>query len=113
METKRLRLRAFTKQDIPALHLLLQDPEVNTFLPWFPSESIEETRIFYQEKIEHCPYAYVICLKTDPMPIGYIKVKMDDSYDLGYALRKEYWHKGFTTEAGQAVIERLKNLGVP
>ena len=38
-------------------------------------------------------------LETEDCPVGYIKVSMDDSYDLGYGLYKEYWHKGIITEA--------------
>ena len=38
---------------------------------------------------------------------------MDDSYDFGYALRKEFWHRGIVTEAGRAVIEQLKKDGIP
>ena len=38
---------------------------------------------------------------------------MDDSHDFGYALRKEFWHKRIVTEAGRAVIERLKKDGIP
>lgn len=33
---------------------------------------------------------------------------MEDSYDLGYGLRKEYWHQGIASEAVKAVIEQLK-----
>ena len=35
----RLTLRHFTEQDMAALHLLLQDEAVNTFLPWFPMKT--------------------------------------------------------------------------
>ena len=38
---------------------------------------------------------------------------MDDSYDFGYALRKEFWHKGLVTEASRAVVAQLMKDGVP
>lgn len=41
-------------------------------------------------------------MKDDNLPIGYINVRIDDSYELGYGLRKEFWHKGIVTEAGKA-----------
>ena len=34
LETERLILRKFTEQDMEALFLILQDEEVNRFLPW-------------------------------------------------------------------------------
>ena len=38
---------------------------------------------------------------------------MNDSYDFGYGLRKELWHKGIVAEASEAVIRRLKNDSIP
>ena len=43
LETERLILRKFTRQDIEALYLILRDEEVNKFLPWCPVKNIEET----------------------------------------------------------------------
>ncbi len=40
--TERLFLRKFTVSDIPALFRMLQDSEMNTFLPWFPLKNITE-----------------------------------------------------------------------
>ena len=38
---------------------------------------------------------------------------MEESHDLGYGLRKEYWNQGIVTEAGRAVIERVRKDGIP
>ena len=38
---------------------------------------------------------------------------MDDSHDLGYALHKEFWHKGIACEASKALINQLKKDGIP
>lgn len=38
---------------------------------------------------------------------------MDDSHDLGYGLQRRFWRQGIVTEAGQAVIERLRRDGLP
>lgn len=62
---------------------------------------------------QECSYNYAICLKDDNYPIGYVNVDTHDSYDLGYGLRKEFWHKGIITEACRAVIEQLKKDGIP
>ena len=117
LETKRLILRKFTEQDMEALFLILQDKEVNRFLPWYPLKSLEETQRFYEEKYaskyaQPQAYAYAICLKKDNYPIGYMKVDMEEHHDFGYGLRKEFWHKGIVTEAGKAVIEQVKKDGL-
>lgn len=117
LETERLVLRRFEERDIEALYLLLRDEKVNTFLPWFPLKSIAETYAFFEtnyaaEYTKPQAYAYAICLKEDQYPIGYMKVGMEDGHDLGYGLRKEFWHRGIVTEAGKAVIAQVKEDGL-
>ena len=116
--TKRLILRKFTEKDIEALFLILQDKEVNRFLPWFPVESLAEARQFYEKRYaskyaNQQAYAYAVCLREDNYPVGYIGIDMKEPYDLGYGLCKEFWHKGIATEAGRAVIEQVKKDGLP
>ena len=127
LETERLLLRKFTEDDIEALYEILRDEEVNRFLPWYPLRSIEEAREFFEERYaaEYAKpqaYAYATCLKdgspSSPSshgsrPIGYIKVDMDDSHDLGYGLRREFWHRGIVSEAAKAVVEQVKRDGLP
>lgn len=94
LETDRLILRKLEDRDMEALYLLLRDEEVNTFLPWFPIKNMTETKNFYEKRFMDREYSLAICLKENDCPIGYINVDTDDSHDLGYALRKEYWHRG-------------------
>ena len=105
IETNRLILRKFEEKDIQALYLLLKDEEVNTFLPWYTVKNIKDTEDFYKKHFANKEYCFAICLKENDKLIGYIKVDMDDSHDLGYALHKEFWHKGFATEAAIACKE--------
>ena len=51
LQTERLLLRRFFPEDVPALFLLLQDEEVNTFLPWFALKDMQEAETFYRERI--------------------------------------------------------------
>ena len=118
IKTDRLILRKFAEEDMEALFLILKDEEVNKFLPWYPAKSLEEARYFYEERYasvyaEPRGYAYAICLKKDNFPIGYIKVDMKEHHDLGYGLRREFWHRGIATEASKAVIKQVKKDGLP
>lgn len=118
LETKRLILRRFTENDIDALFLILKDEEVNKFLPWYPVKNLEEAKKFYEERYaekynQPSGYDYAICLKSDNFPIGYVNVDTEEPHDFGYALRKEFWHKGIVTEAGMAVAEQVKRDGLP
>lgn len=116
--TERLILRQFTEQDTNTLFLIMKDKEVNTFLPVFPLENIEETKIYLQNKYlenysQRKGFYYAICLKEDNIPIGYVHVSGDDSHDLGYGLRKEFWHKGIVSEACKAIVEIVKKAPIP
>ncbi len=118
LKTERLILRKFTESDMEALFLILKDEEVNKFLPWYPMKNIEETMKFYEEQYiskyaQPQGYAYAICLKEDNLPIGYIKVDTEEHHDLGYGLRKEFWHRGIVTEAGKDVVGQVKKDGLP
>lgn len=118
LETERLILRKFTHDDLHALYEIYSDRDVNKFLPWFPLENEDEAKSLFEEKyaaVYSKPqgYAYAICLRSDNYPIGYIKVDMNDSYDLGYGLRKEFWHQGIVSEAAQVLAEQLKKDGIP
>ncbi len=118
LKTERLILRKFTENDLTALYEIYSDKEVNNFLPWFPLTTLEEAREFYNKQYEskynqECSYNYAICSKEDNYPIGYVNVGTNDSYDFGYGLKKEFWHKGIVTEAGRAVIEQLRKDGIP
>ena len=97
LTTDRLTLRHFTEQDMAALHLLLQDEAVNTFLPWFPMKNIEQTRAFYRARMAGKRYCFAVCFQG--APVGYIQADEAGCHDLGYALRREFWHRGFATEA--------------
>lgn len=47
-------------------------------------------------------------LKENNLPIDYVNIDLDDSHDLGYGLKKEYWHQGIVSEAVEAVIQQAK-----
>ena len=116
--TDRLCLRHFTEDDLSAIYMIYGDEKANTFLPWHTARSMDDARRFLEERYlsryrKGWAYAYAICLRSDDVPVGYIKIGMDDSYDLGYAIRHEFWHLGLTSEAGRAFIARLRDDGIP
>ena len=116
LKTKRLILRHFTEKDINALFAILSDKDVNTFLPMYPLKNIEEAKKYFQyikDYIQQKGHHYAICLKEDNIPIGCIHVSADDSHDLGYSIRKEFWHKGICTESCLAIIDMLKQTDIP
>lgn len=96
----------------------MSDDTVNEFLPWLPLKNIEQAKGDLQErflKSYDAPkgFKYAICLQSDNIPIGYVNLSSDDSFDFGYGLSKEFWHKGIVTEASRAGTEQLKKSNIP
>lgn len=113
INTNRLILRKFNENDFNSLFLILKDKDVNTYLPMFPLKNIEEAKQYlYQNFIEKyklpISYHYAICLKSNNIPIGYINISDDESFDFGYALNKNFWNNGIITETAKAIIKMLK-----
>lgn len=119
IETDRLVLRKFTDSDIDDMFILYSDEEVNKFLPWFPFKTRDEVKKYLYNNIfpfyeKDVAYSYAITQKADNQVIGYIHINdIGGSNDMGYALRKEFWHKGITSEACAAVINRLQKVNFP
>lgn len=116
--SSRLILRKFTEADIQALFLLLKDEQVNTYLPWFPAKTLSDARTFYEQRFAKTScsaqgYKYAVCLKEDNIPIGYVQMDAGDAHDIGYALRKEFWHRGIMREAVERLIVQLRKDKIP
>lgn len=119
IETNRLILRKFTADDAEDAMAIFKDEQVNAFLPWFTVKTLKEAEMFLQSNFlafydKNISYNYAIELKSNSRVIGYVTVHdIDGSNDLGYGLQKEFWHKGITTEACLALINRLRQTGLP
>ena len=116
--TGRLILRKFTADDIDAIYEIYADKAANVFLPWHALTKFAQAEEVYRQKYaqfyrRRSGYRYAVCLKDDNVPIGYIHLADDDSFDLGYGLRRPFWGRGIATEACRAVVDRLKLDGVP
>ena len=116
--TERLLLRKFTLEDKEAFFRFMGNDEVNRFLPFFPFKEIIEAEKYLQENYlktygNPVGFRHAVCLKSNNIPIGYASLHNNDSYDLGYGLSREYWHRGIITEACKAVIEEIKKSGIP
>ena len=101
IEIKRLILCPFTLEDTKDLYFILSSKEVNTYLPWFVHTSLSQNEQFIKDHYLNQLYAFALCLKENNQVIGYMKVD------------QKYWHQGYVSEAGEALIEQLKTQNVP
>ena len=116
IETTRLLLRKAQPEDAQAMFRnWASDPEVTRYLTWPTHGTVEISQRILQSWCDSYAapdyYQWLIVPKELGEPIGSISiVRQDDKQSLaeiGYCIGKPWWHKGFTSEALQAVIHYL------
>jgi ribosomal-protein-alanine N-acetyltransferase len=111
IQTERLLLRKPRMDDASAIFEgYAQDPEVTRYLVWKPHQNIRETEEFLLacEQLWRTGknFAYAITFKEDDKLIGMFGLHpMNLKIEVGYALARPYWGKGYMTEVLCAVID--------
>lgn len=102
-ETKRLIVRRYTSEDFDNFYRLNRDEEVMRYIR--PPMSLEETKEFLQKNIDlytEFPLLgrWAAFDKNGDFVGSFAVIHIPGSTDiqLGYALLKEYWGKGYATE---------------
>lgn len=113
METERLLLRPFTLDDAEVMfYSWASDPEVTKYLTWPAHESVEVSRWVLSDWCSHYGepdyYQWAIVPKELGEPIGSIAVVRADNQaqwvEIGYCIGKQWWHRGYVSEALKALI---------
>ena len=117
LETERLILRRYVKEDAEAMYKnWASDPEVTKFLTWQPHASQKVSQRILEDWVkqyaEETTYHWAIVLKNNgDEPIGNISVvhmREDISMvHIGYCIGRAYWNQGITSEALKAVMDFL------
>jgi RimJ/RimL family protein N-acetyltransferase len=87
------------------------DPEVSRYVTWPRHRSPNDAVAYLKYAIEAAEngheLTWVITLRSSPDVIGAtsLRVQAVHRVELGYALRRSSWGRGFATEAAQAVVE--------
>lgn len=120
LETPRLILRAFTLDDVDAMYQLMTVPDVIRYVGNKPAQSKQDVLDYlHQHPLrDYQVYGYgrFACIwKETGQVIGFSGIKYLEEIsetELGYRFLPEFWRKGLATEAGFAVMEFAKNLGL-
>lgn len=118
IKTERLVLRKVRFSDAEKMYINWQsDERVTKYLSWKPYPNIETSYMITNKWLESYKdksfYLWVIVLKDSKIPIGTISA-MKGSEDwnmsvIGYCIGFNWWNKGYTTEAMQAVMNYMFN----
>jgi len=107
IETTRLILKPLSVEDAPAVFEWVRDPAVNTYMIYKIYDNIADVRKWILSLQEN-DNNFGIYLKSTNRLIGAISIpfsKKSNAYSIGYNMNKDYWDKGFTTEAAKAIIK--------
>ena len=112
LETERLYLREMTQADFPLLCKHLQDTEVMYAYEHSYSDAEVQEGIDKQfQRYKNDGFGvWAVILKENEILIGQCGLSMQSCEDgevleIGYIFQKEYWHKGYATEAAIACRE--------
>ena len=107
--TPRLLLRRPVADDAQAMYeTYARDPEVTRFMTWTAHESVERAHTFLRRCdavwTEGSAFPWVIT--TGGRLIGIIELRpAGHRAEIGYALARDAWGRGYTTEAARAVVD--------
>ena len=110
IQTERMTIRRFKETDMENLFRLLSDPEVMRYIE--PPYTREQTVSFlHSVALRQAPLIWAVDDLCDKF-VGYVIFHPydDSSYEIGWLLRKEHWHKGYATELTRALIEAGEKL---
>ena len=104
IETTRLILRRHEEKDFEDMLEYLSDEEVVAFEPYMPMGA-DEVRGCLKERMKSDEFLAVEEKASGKM-IGnlYVGERFCDSVEIGYVFNRNYWHKGYATEACEEVM---------
>lgn len=109
IETERLIITEFDISMAESVHINSLDEDNRKFVPDEVFETIEEARetieyLIIQYNSEEGPYVYPILLKNGKN-IGYVQAaRIDEGWEIGYHIGKEFTKHGYATEAVKAFL---------
>ncbi len=116
IETERLYLRGFQKEDAMFGISIWNDPEMGKYLP---DEAMEEIDEEYLKVIEALPEDEECCymiseFKDTHERVGtcsFIQSDGGKTYDIAYCVHKKYWRNGYATEMARGMVDYAKKHG--
>lgn len=109
IETERLIITEFKPEMAQVVHENSLDEDNRRFVPDEVFETVDDAKetiefLMSRYESEGGPFVYPIITKNDEN-IGYVQlVPIDEGWEIGYHIAKDYTKKGYATEAVQAFL---------
>lgn len=109
IETARLILRGFTKEDALWAYSIWNNPEMGQYLPDEAKEGIDYEYLKQLEVLgddEECCYLIPV-FKDSLERVGTCSFMVSEDkkiYDIAYCVHKDFWCQGYATEIAQGLI---------
>lgn len=117
LDTPHLTLRPATTEDFDAVHAYAGDPSNTYYMAWGTNDE-RATREYLREcekawaREDVRDHEFVMVEKATGKVVGGCGLYLDNA-NLGWILHRDYWNRGYTTEAARAMIEyAFEKLGV-
>lgn len=124
-ETERLLFRDWQESDLPKFQAMNSDFDVRRYFPDVMSSARSEIA-FYIMQDEIAQYdlgLFAVSLKETNEFIGFIGMQyliptkhfnlpFMPCYEIGWRLRKEFWHQGYATEGARGVLHYAQQKGI-
>ena len=113
IETERLIITEFDISMAESVHKNSLDEDNRRFVPDEVFETVEEAKETIQFLMScyesgEGPFVYPVLLKDDTN-VGYVQlVPIEEGYEVGYHIGKQYTQNGYATEALKAFLEYMK-----
>ena len=113
IETERLRMRPFHKDDLDIIMSLYSNEEIMRYMPndimnaERAHEHLTKRRCGWEEKPQ-VNFEMAVILKCNQQKIGRSRIHLDNEADsamIGWLLLKKDWNKGYATEMTRALID--------
>ena len=119
LRTARLLLRPVTTGDLTTTHAYAGDLENTRFMMFLPCADERETaRMLMEAEVQwgmEAPERYEFAVCLEDKHIGGITLYMMEDRteaELGWVLHRDYWRRGYVTEAALAVMDYARSIGV-
>ena len=116
IETPRLVLRGFTKEDALWAYSIWHDSEMGMYLPDEAKDGIDYEYVKELELLgedEECCYLIPV-LKGSYKRVGTCSFMVSEDgkiYDIAYCVHKDMWNNGYATEIAQGMIDYAHSQG--